>query len=81
MVENTTKARVEALAEDIEDQVGETVESFEEKENELYVSIEGLEYQPMAGMDTICVIAYDHGFIPQGIIDSGAARFTPRTDI
>lgn len=49
-----------------------------EDQNEVYVNVQSYAQDPLAGMDDVCVIAFDHGFVPQGIIRHGAALFMPR---
>ena len=49
-----------------------------EGDNSVYVDVERYTSTALAGMDAVCAIAFDHGFVPVGIIDSGSARFKPR---
>lgn len=56
----------------------DTVEAVEGVE--VYVDVESYSTDALAGMDAVCAIAFDHGFVPVGIIESGAARFRPRDD-
>jgi hypothetical protein len=35
----------------------------------------------LAGMDQICTIAYDHGYVPLGMTENGASRFVPRSEV
>lgn len=71
-----------------EDTAEKIVEAFEQHsnrlktakatgENEVYVSLKDSSH-PLVGMDMLCMIAFDYGWVPCGIIRSGAARFKPR---
>lgn len=69
--------RTEALADAIEDKMCRSIE-IEARDDEVFVKI-----GKMAGMDRVCTVAYDHGFVPVGMVKDGATRFQPRqsTDV
>jgi len=66
-----------ALVSALEDKyyVGKATET---DDDEVYVATQD---GTLAHMDDMCVVAHDHGFVPRGIVDSGAVRFKPRTDV
>jgi hypothetical protein len=68
--------RTEALANAIEEELN--LDRVSDCGSEVFVSLKNPSSQPLSGMDDVCAIAYDHGFVPTGIIDTGAARFVPR---
>lgn len=70
--------RTAALAEALDEQLGDSLKTVSDCEYEVFVSVDGSERHPMNDMDEVCAVAYDHGFVPVGLVDHGATRLKPR---
>ena len=70
----------EIVATDIEERVS-TVEVVDVMDdNEVYVQLTCEHSDNLVGMDDVCSVASEHGYVPCGIVESGASRFKPRSD-
>jgi hypothetical protein len=78
MAENIDTELAELLAKAFKRRTRFEIDTIEVHNDEVYVNL-GDDYgEKLSGMDDLCVIAFDHDFVPQGIIPSGAARFRSR---
>ena len=73
------QTRLEDLAETLEDRFADSDTIVKPDNNQVYFELNNDENRPpLSGMDDACVLAFDRGFIPRGIIKSGAVRFELR---
>ena len=71
--------RLDDLAETLEDRFADSNTIVKPDDNEVYFNLNNADNRPpLAGMDDACVLAFDRGFVPRGIVDSGAVRFQLR---
>ena len=74
-----TQDRLDDLAETLDDRFADCKTTVKPDQNEVYFSLNNADDRPpLSGMDRACVLAFDRGFVPKGIIDSGAVRFQLR---
>ena len=74
-----TQDRLDDLAETLENRFADSNTTVKPEDNEVFFRLNNAESRPpLSGMDDACVLAFERGFIPRGIIDSGAVRFQLR---
>ncbi|AGF91262.1 hypothetical protein HAPG_00076 [Halorubrum phage GNf2] len=74
-----TQDRLDDLAETLENRFADSNTIVKPADDEVFFTLNNADNRPpLSGMDDACILAFDRGFVPRGIVDSGAVRFQLR---